>query len=142
MTTQSNATITKLSDSGQTVTPSSDDIRGRTVKDKGGEKLGKVEELLIDDREHKVRFLLVEHGGFIGFGETKSFIPVDAITKITADEVLINHTREHVAAAPPYAPDLVDDPSYHDTVYGHYGYEPYWGPGYSYPGYLGLGRMF
>lgn len=137
MTSQSNASLSKLSDSGQTVTPSAEDIRGRTVKDKDGNDLGKVHDLLIDDREHRVRFLLVEHGGFLGLGETKSFIPVDAITKITAVDVLINHTREHVAAAPRYDPDLVDDRDYHGSIYDHYGYIPYWGAGYAYPGYLG-----
>ncbi len=140
MTTNSNATISKLSDSGQTVTPSADDIRGRTVKDNDGEELGKVRDLLIDDEEHRVRFLLVEHGGFLGLGETKSFIPVDDITKVTDKVVSINHTREHVAAAPPYDPDLVDDRSYHDRIYGHYGYIPYWGAGYSYPDVY-MGRM-
>lgn len=135
MTSQSSATIRKLSDSSETVTPAAKDIRGRKVKDKDGKDLGKVHDLLIDDQEHKVRFLLVEHGGFIGVGETKSFIPVDAITKITADDVFINHTREHVAGAPPYDPELVDDRSYHGSIYGHYGYAPYWGAGYVYPGY-------
>lgn len=134
MTSQNNATISKLSDSGQTITPPAADIRGLTVKDKDGQKLGKVHDLLIDDREHKVRFLLVEHGGFLGFGDTKSFIPVDDITEITADDVLINHTREHVAEAPRYDPDLVNDRDYHSSVYGHYGYTPFWGMGYAYPG--------
>lgn len=140
MTTSSNATISKLGDSGQTVTPTAADIRGRTVKDKDGQDLGKVHDLLIDDQEHRVRFLLVEHGGFLGLGETRSFIPVDDITKITDRVVSINHTREHVAAAPAYDLDLVDDRSYHGSIYGHYGYTPYWGVGYSYPGAY-TGRM-
>jgi uncharacterized protein YrrD len=100
MTCLSNAIISKLSDSGQTITPSAEDIRGRTVKDQDGKDLGKVHDLLIDDQEHKVRFMLVEHGGLLGIGETKSFIPIDAITEITASEVFINHAREHVAKAP------------------------------------------
>ncbi|MEO6885924.1 MAG: PRC-barrel domain-containing protein [Jatrophihabitantaceae bacterium] len=136
MTSLNNATISKLSDSGQTIEPMAEDIRGRTVKDKDGKDLGKVHDLLIDDREHKVRFLLVEHGGFLGLGERKFFIPVDAITKITAEEVHINHTGEHVAEAPPYDPGLVGDRSYHRGIYGHYGYTPYWDDGYAYPDYL------
>lgn len=136
MTSQS-ATLSKLSDTGQTVTPSGEDIRGRTVKDKDGQDLGKVHDLLIDDEEHKVRFLLVEHGGFLGLGQTKSFVPVDAITTITADEVVINHTREHVAGAPPYDPDIVDELTYPADIYGYYGYTPYWGAGYAYPFYPG-----
>lgn len=134
MTSHSNATISKLSDSGQTITPSAADIRGLTVKDKDGKELGKVHDLLIDDEARKVRFLLVEHGGFLGLGQTKSFIPVDDITKITADDVFINHTAEHVATAPPYDPDLAADRDYHSSVYGHYGYMPFWGMGYVYPG--------
>lgn len=35
-------------------------------------------------------------------GETKVLIPVDAITRITADAVPINHMRQHVARAPPH----------------------------------------
>jgi sporulation protein YlmC with PRC-barrel domain len=134
---QSNAALRKLRDSGQTVSPSAEDVRGRTVKDKDGQELGKVHDLLIDDQEHKVRFLLVEHGGFLGLGETKSFIPVDAITKITAEDVFIGHTREDVAAAPRYDPDLADDRVYSASIFDHYGYTPYWGHGYVYPGYLG-----
>ncbi len=29
--------------------------------------------------------------------------------------------------------DLVDDQPHHASVYGYYGYEPYWGEGYLYP---------
>ena len=133
MTTQTNRTISKLSDSGQSIAPI-DDIRGRTVRDKDGADLGKVHDLLIDDHEHRVRFLLVEHGGFLGLGATESFIPVDDITTITDTLVSINHTREHVAAAPAYNPDLIDARSYHGSIYNHYGYTPYWDPGYHYPG--------
>ena len=127
MATQDNATLSTLTDFGKTVADAADDIRGRKVKDKDGNDLGKVDALLIDDRERKVRFMRVEHGGLFGFGETKSFIPVDAITGITADDVHINHSRDHVASAPRYDPDLVNDRTYYANIYGHYGYTPFWG---------------
>ena len=133
MTTPSNASIHKLSDSGKTITPAADDIRGRTVKDKDGEAIGIVHDLLIDDEEHKVRFLLVAHGGFLGFGQTESFIPIEAITEISQDEVAIGHSREHVAAAPQYDPELIDSPSYQSSIYGHYRYSPFWAAGYVSP---------
>lgn len=134
-----NATLYTLGDRGQTVDGSANDIRGRDVKDKAGNGIGKVGDLLVDDREKKVRFLLVEHGGFLGFGETKTLVPVDAITKITDDAVLIDQSRERVAAAPGYDPDLIDDRPYHSGIYGYYGYSPFWGPGYKYP--MGLWGM-
>ncbi len=128
-----NATLYTLGDRGHTVDGSANDVRGREVKDKDGEGIGKIADLLVDDREEKVRFLLVEHGGFLGFGETKTLIPVDAVTKITEQEVFIDQSRERVAGAPGYAPHLVDDRPYHTSIYTHYGYEPFWGGGYAYP---------
>lgn len=137
MTTNPNATITKLSESGRTITPA-DDIRGRTVRDKDGNDLGKVHDLIIDDQEYRVRFLLVDHGGFLGMGASESFIPVDDITAITDTVVSINHTRGHVAAAPAYNPDLLDARSYHGSIYGHYDFTPYWEAGYDSPSaYIG-----
>lgn len=62
---------------------------------------------MIDTREQKVRLLEVESGGFLGMGETKVLIPVDAITRITDQDVYINDTREHVAGAPRYVSALI-----------------------------------
>ena len=131
MATNNPAKLIKLSDSDQTVT-AEEDIRGLNVKDKDGEDLGQIDALLIDDAEKKVRFLVVASGGFLGIGKEKSFIPVEAITRI-ADEVTIDQSRELVAGAPGYDPELVDEASYYEDVYGYYGYMPYWGAGYAYP---------
>jgi hypothetical protein len=81
------AALSKLNDSDQTIAYSDDDVRG----------------------DRKVRFLRVEHGGLFGFGQTKSFIPVDAITRITDDDVFIDHSRCTRGWPPGYDPDLVDD---------------------------------
>lgn len=126
------ATLSRLSDSDQTIANRGDDVRGRKVKDKAGDEVGRVDDLLIDDKERKVRFLRVEHGGLFGFGRTKSFIPVEAITRITDQDVFIDHSREHVAGAPIYDPDLVDDLPYYSVLYGYYGYMPFW-KGSSFP---------
>jgi len=74
MATQPTATLEKLSDSNLTVQDPNADIRGRKVLDKNGDEVGKVDDLMIDDREHKVRLLEVESGGFLGLGETKVLI--------------------------------------------------------------------
>ena len=124
MTHNDNATLYVLGDRGQTVDGSANDVRGRQVKDKNGDGIGRVADLLVDDQEEKVRFLLVEHGGFLGFGETKSLIPVEAVTRVTLDDVFVDQSRDRVADAPGYTPDLVDDRPYHARIYGHYGYAP------------------
>lgn len=101
-------TLVRLGDTDQTVADRESDIRGRQVVDQNNKPLGKIDALLIDEKEQKIRFLEVASGGFLGLGQAKSFIPVDAITKITDDEVHINQTAERVAAAPAYDPALAD----------------------------------
>jgi sporulation protein YlmC with PRC-barrel domain len=116
-------TLTRLRDIGRAVSSSDEDIRGRMVKDKNGQDLGRIEDLLVDDVKWKVRFMEVASGGILGFGVSKSFIPVDAITRMTADNVYISHTLEHVAGAPRYDPTLVAiDVNYLMELYPYYGY--------------------
>ncbi len=118
--------LSRLRDNDETVSGSDEDIRGRMVRDKDGQDLGKIEALMIDDVAHKVRFMEVGSGGILGFGEHKSFIPVGAITLITADEVHIDRTREHVAGAPPYDPAVVtEDTGYFFGLNRYYGYGAY-----------------
>jgi sporulation protein YlmC with PRC-barrel domain len=131
---EAKTTLVRLSDTDLTVADRADDIRGRDVLDMAGEQLGEVDDLFIDGRERKVRFLQVASGGFLGLGTTKFLIPVDAIMRVTEDAVYISQSRERVAVAPAYDPTLVDE-RYQDEVYGHYGYPPYWAPDYRYPPY-------
>lgn len=124
MATPSGSMLTKLSDTGQMVEDRSDDLRGRTVKDKDGHGVGKVSDMLIDDQTQKARFLLVQHGGFLGLGEKESFMPVEAIAKITNDAVYVDRSHDHIAGAPQYDPALVDARPYYDSAYNYYGYPP------------------
>ena len=128
---QSTNTLVKLSDLDHVIADPDDDIRGRTVRDANGEDLGKVDDLLVDAKQRKVRFLRVESGGVLGIGATPSFIPIEAVTDVD-EEVHINQSANTVADAPRYDPELVERPQtdYYDRVYGYYGYVPFWGPGY------------
>jgi CBS domain-containing protein/sporulation protein YlmC with PRC-barrel domain len=133
-TNETGAKFVRLSDTNLTLAEAGEDLRGLKALDLSGEELGTVNDLFIDEQERKVRFLEVSSGGFLGLGATKFLIPVDAISRITADDVHINQSRERVAGAPQYDPALVEE-RYATDVYGHYGYQPYWGPGYHYPPY-------
>jgi hypothetical protein len=59
---------------------------------------------------------------------------VDAVARVTDEAVHIDQSRDRVAAAPRYDPDLVDQ-DYQGRLYAHYGRAPYWSAGYTYPGY-------
>ncbi len=94
------------------------------VRDKDEQEIGKIDALMVDDAEWKVRFMEIASGGFLSFGESKSFIPVEAIARMTDEDVFISHTREHVAGAPRYDQDLVlveADPGYFFGLYPYYG---------------------
>jgi PRC-barrel domain len=115
--------LVRLRDTDQTVSSSDEDIRGRMAKDRDGRDLGTIEGLLVDEAERKVRFMEVGSGGFLGLGESKSLIPVEAITRVTSDAVYIGHTREHVAGAPGYDPELMHtELEYFFNLYPYYGY--------------------
>lgn len=135
MNTSDTGTLLALSESGETVAENDLDIRGRAVKDSGGNDLGKVKDLLIDEHERRVRFIEVASGGFLGIGQDTAFIPVDAIVAITEDEVRIDQTRERVAAAPTYDPALVRERDTYSEYLSYYGYPMWWGAGYQYPDY-------
>jgi sporulation protein YlmC with PRC-barrel domain len=133
------ASLRKLSDTDLTVADPAEDVRGRKVLDRRGDEVGEVDDLLIDDRQHRVRFLRVASGGFLGLGETKTLVPVDAVTALDGQAVHIDRTREHVAGAPAYDPDLTYDQDYYGGLYGYYGYGPFWAAGYAYPAFPILG---
>ena len=135
MASEKVTSLVKLSDSEQILADPAEDIRGHRVCDRHGEDLGKVDDLLIDNDEHRVRFLRIEHGGILGLGATPSFVPVDAITRIADGTVHLGESRERVAAAPAYDPDLIDGSDYYATLYGYYGHTPYGGASHHHPGF-------
>lgn len=130
--------LVRLSESNLTILDPQADVRGRKVFDRDGEEIGRVDDLLVDEGEARVRFLRVAAGGFLGIGERHLLVPVDAVTGVDDDRVRVGHPREHVAGAPAYDPTLADDqrtPQYWAGMYGYYGLTPYWGAGYAYPPY-------
>lgn len=133
MTENKFGTLVRLADTGETIADKDADIRGHKVLDKHGDQLGKIDALLVDDKEFKVRFIEVASGGLLGLGQQKSLIPVDAITEITQHEVHIDQTKGRVADAPAYDPMLVRNLNVYPDTYNYYGYLPYWGAEYIYP---------
>jgi sporulation protein YlmC with PRC-barrel domain len=135
MATSAQRTLQPMTDAHLTTRDRAEDIRHRKVVDASGKDIGEVDALLIDEKEEKVRFMRVASGGFLGMGKEKVLIPIEAISKIERDVVHVDQTRERIAGAPNYDPQLVDDRPYYTGLYGYYGYQPYWGPGYMYPSF-------
>ncbi len=121
--------LVRLSDTDFRLEAPEQDIRGLDVYDNEGDKIGSVEDLYVDEAERKVRFLGVSAGGFLGIGEKKIMLPVEAVTDVGEDRVTIEQGRRTVMDSPPFDTDLVRPAAdYQREVYGYYGYPPYpWG---------------
>ena len=126
MTSQSRPVLIDLDDTDLIVTDPQEDVRGQTVIDAAGDEIGKVDGLLIDEEQHRVRFLQVGSGGFLGLAKKSRLIPVEAVTSVRAD-VHVDATRQTIASSPVYDPELVE-PRLED-YYAHYGFPPFWGLG-------------
>ena len=129
MKPRSGSRLVKLSRSDLVIDVPEDDVRGRHVVTVDGEPIGLVDDLLVDARDRKVRFLEVGSGGFLGIGEHKSLIPIEAVAEVDEQQVRVDRSREHVAAAPIYNPHVVPTDPYLNEIYDHYGYPPPWVPG-------------
>jgi sporulation protein YlmC with PRC-barrel domain len=118
--------LVRLGDTKLTVADPGEDIRGRAVIDRDGEEIGEVRALFIDGDERRVRFFEVESGGVLGLGTEKKLVPVNVIDKVTDDAVRIGATGKHVRGSVRFQPELAQDERYWHSLYGYYGYSPYW----------------
>jgi sporulation protein YlmC with PRC-barrel domain len=117
--------LIRLGHSGFVAAVPEDDLRGRGVYDPEGQRMGDVEELYIDRQQREVRFVEVGVGGFLGIGERRFLVPVEAVVEVAEDRITIDSGRtEKVSGpapfdtrvAPPRAGDGGDD--YASLPYG------------------------
>ena len=112
----------KLSDSDLRLKVPEQDVRGLEVYERGGDQIGSVGDLYIDEQERKVRLLEVGAGGFLGMGEKHFLIPAEAVASVGEDGVTIDHSGEKVAGFPPFDPDVEPESNYQRSLYDYYGY--------------------
>ena len=113
----------KLSDSDFVFENPEQDIRGKDVYDEDGEQIGSVDDLYVDGREQKVRFLEVGAGGFLGIGEKHFLVPVEYVTEVGEVRIIIEPGREKAMGSPPFDTKVVPlNTSHQRDVYNHYGH--------------------
>lgn len=95
---------------------SSDRVEGTNVYNDVGDKLGSIEELMIDKRSGKVRYAVLEFGGFLGMGTDRYPLPWDILKYDTArDGYVVPLDKEQLTDAPRYAEESRPD---YDDAYG------------------------
>ena len=106
--------LVKLGDSDFVPANPEDDVRGNDVYDAQGQRIGSVEDLYIERKERKVRFLEVGAGGFLGIGEKPFLVPVEAVTQVTEDRVTIEPERTQKVEGPaPFDTKVAPPPTDH-----------------------------
>jgi len=103
---------------------SSDKVEGTTVYNGAGDKLGSIDNLMIEKQSGHVRYAALEFGGFLGIGTDRYPIPWSMLKYDTKlDGYVVPLTAEQLEKAPRYAesdvPGFTDD--YGRKVYDYYG---------------------
>lgn len=106
------------------------DLIGLTVRDAMDDKVGSVDDLIMDIPSGRVVAIVVRTGGFLGMGERQQAIPPSTARHVVDDkeELRLNISREALRAAPTYSAEeerLFDDAAYIDSVYAAYQIPPY-----------------
>ncbi len=85
---------------------SSDKVDGTSVYDEAGEKLGSIDDIMIDKRSGQVRYAVLEFGGFLGMGSDRYPLPWDMLKYDTSREgYVVPLDKARLEEAPRYASD-------------------------------------
>lgn len=113
------------------------DVRGRRVLEAGGESVGEVDDILLDEDEWQVRFVVVRSQGLLGFGATRRIVPVDGIESVDEHELRLQVPRETFNKLPQYGDGLSEEEEedLYAEVFALSGFQPYWSDGYHTPAF-------
>lgn len=104
-------------------------LMGTSVKNLQNEKLGDVENFLVDLPSGRIVAVIVASGGFLGMGEELSAVPPTALRFNTdRDSLQLDTSKEMLSSAPHFKANQWPDfsqPTYADGVYRAYKVEPY-----------------
>jgi sporulation protein YlmC with PRC-barrel domain len=106
---------------------SSDRVEGTAVYNNAGDKLGSIDDLMIDKRSGQVRYAVLEFGGFLGMGTDRYPLPWNVLRYDTAkDGYVVPLDKSKLENAPHYAVDdePVYNPDYGQRVNGYWGVDP------------------
>ncbi len=105
-------------------------LEGNDVMNKGGEKLGVIDEIMLDVPMGRIAYAVMSCGGFLGVGERLFAIPWGALTLDTDNKCfLLDVSRERLEAAPGFDKDhwpSLADQSWGVNVHKYYVTRPYW----------------
>ena len=108
----------------------SDRVEGTAVKRSNGDKIGRIERLMLDKLSGKVAYAILSFGGFLGMGDKHLPIPWTKLTYNRDFEAYqLDLSDDVLKKAPSYNADKEfdwGDRSQEIEVHNYYGISPYW----------------
>ena len=87
--------------SGHTSAIRAKKVIGTTVKNTAGQKIGQVEDIVLDKQSNRIIFAVVGFGGFLGMNEKYHPVPWSALDYVESeDSYVVPFTKEQLQAAP------------------------------------------
>lgn len=109
---------------------SADKVEGTNVYNSTGDKLGSIDNVMIDKQTGKVAYAMMSFGGFLGLGEKYHPLPWSLLKYDTGKGgYLVNLDKRTLEGAPMYGENETinwEDQAWGKKVHDYYGVPPYW----------------
>jgi len=107
-----------------------DTLQGDSVVNPQGDKLGTIEDIMLDVPGGRIAYAVLSFGGIMGMGEKLFAIPWSALT-LDADNkcFVLDIPQEHLKNAPGFDKDqwpAMADESWASQLHTYYNKQPYW----------------
>lgn len=105
-------------------------VIGTNVKDASGDKIGEIEDVMLDKQSNSILYAVVSFGGFLGMGEKYHPIPWSALDyQPDQDAYVVSYTVEQLEAGPTGSIDELTRNGgidVRDRTFEHYQAKRYW----------------
>ncbi len=116
--------------SGHTTAIRAKKVLGTAVKDQSGNKIGEIEDVVLDKHSNNIMFAVVSFGGFLGVAEKYHPLPWSTLNYDEGESsYIVNATREQLKSAPADSLDELtknDGMAFRDRTYDYYRAPRYW----------------
>lgn len=105
-------------------------VVGTAIHDASGNKIGDVEDVVLDKLSNNIMFAVISFGGFLGIGEKYHAVPWSELDYDEAqDAYVVNLSREQLQAAPADSLEALtggEGIPYRNKSFDYYKTQPYW----------------
>lgn len=105
-------------------------VVGTAIHDTKGNRIGDVQDIVLDKMSNNIMFAVISFGGFLGVGEKYHAVPWSALDYSEAEDAyVVGLSKEELAAAPADSLDALtggEGISYRNKSFDYYKARPYW----------------